>query len=594
MILNEKSPLTVKVKSQKAELFFLQKTEATEISNRYSNIWKRIVNRSLHNMKQIKNLIRKKILFFVENNNIQIDPELKKQYLIDEIKSLNIKNKNKSSKYIETILEEDENTIRNKNQSDISENNKSQKEKKKLKKVCFEKKLSGKNEGILKDKSLISEKSQEGEKQTLKGSKKKSGFKNEEINHKLKEENKHQKEIKYLNLNKFIEREKENINNYFDNEKINDEILYNNEFIIDIKETEIKMNNYDNNSNFFYSKANTKVEDNKNNEIFTTHHNHSSNINKLFKRRKKEKRNRNHNHTKKPYDKISTKSLSNDKLRLNINNKENTKSYTKNYSFSNLDTNRSSSFTINSIYDNINQISKYKYHQDSDLREKTKMFILKEINKEHKISNTHIYKKKNNSVLDIKANMILFNKTIIKKKSEHLPTTIIFNNIGYNTPRKPSKVKFNFSTEIEHKKKFSKSSKRINEYYNIQKDGTNKEYKKVYSMVNSNKKNISIKKKPIRKYESTGGKNVTFFNKIKRLKTLIKDKDNIEEENDKENKVIKLNYNKLISKNIEKNRQNLNNPEEYFEGFFNDIILKKQGNSLLDENNIKKRSSLGY
>ena len=118
MILNEKSPLTVKVKSQKAELFFLQKTEATEISNRYSNIWKRIVNRSLHNMKQIKNLIRKKILFFVENNNIQIDPELKKQYLIDEIKSLNIKNKNKSSKYIETILEEDENTIRNKNQSD--------------------------------------------------------------------------------------------------------------------------------------------------------------------------------------------------------------------------------------------------------------------------------------------------------------------------------------------------------------------------------------------------------------------------------------------------------------------------------------------
>ena len=54
MILNEKSPLAIKVRSKKAELFFLQKTEATEISNRYSNIWKRIVNRSLHNMKQIK------------------------------------------------------------------------------------------------------------------------------------------------------------------------------------------------------------------------------------------------------------------------------------------------------------------------------------------------------------------------------------------------------------------------------------------------------------------------------------------------------------------------------------------------------------
>ena len=65
MILNEKSPVAVKVKSKKAELFFLQKTEATEISNRYSNIWKRIVNRSLHNMKQIKNLIRKKVFFYI-------------------------------------------------------------------------------------------------------------------------------------------------------------------------------------------------------------------------------------------------------------------------------------------------------------------------------------------------------------------------------------------------------------------------------------------------------------------------------------------------------------------------------------------------
>jgi hypothetical protein len=38
MILNERSPLTVKVKSKKAELFFLQKTDATEISNKYTNI----------------------------------------------------------------------------------------------------------------------------------------------------------------------------------------------------------------------------------------------------------------------------------------------------------------------------------------------------------------------------------------------------------------------------------------------------------------------------------------------------------------------------------------------------------------------------
>ena len=80
MILNEKSPVAVKVKSKKAELFFLQKTEATEISNRYSNIWKRIVNRSLHNMKQIKNLIRKKVFLYIESNNIEIDKEFREKY----------------------------------------------------------------------------------------------------------------------------------------------------------------------------------------------------------------------------------------------------------------------------------------------------------------------------------------------------------------------------------------------------------------------------------------------------------------------------------------------------------------------------------
>ena len=78
MILNERSPLTVKVKSKKAELFFLQKTDATEISNKYPNIWKRIVHKSLYNMKQIKQLIKKKIIIFCDLNGILISQELRK------------------------------------------------------------------------------------------------------------------------------------------------------------------------------------------------------------------------------------------------------------------------------------------------------------------------------------------------------------------------------------------------------------------------------------------------------------------------------------------------------------------------------------
>jgi hypothetical protein len=124
MILNEKSPVAVKVKSKKAELFFLQKTEATEISNRYSNIWKRIVNRSLHNMKQIKNLIRKKVFLFIETYNIEINPELKEKYSSREQSNVQntiyINKKFKNSENIETIIEEDESI---KSQSAKSEKN---------------------------------------------------------------------------------------------------------------------------------------------------------------------------------------------------------------------------------------------------------------------------------------------------------------------------------------------------------------------------------------------------------------------------------------------------------------------------------------
>ena len=64
MILNEKSPVTIKVRTKNAELLFLQKTDATEISNVYPNIWKRIVNKSLFNMKQIKNMAKKKVILY--------------------------------------------------------------------------------------------------------------------------------------------------------------------------------------------------------------------------------------------------------------------------------------------------------------------------------------------------------------------------------------------------------------------------------------------------------------------------------------------------------------------------------------------------
>ena len=112
-------PVAVKVKSKKAELFFLQKTEATEIFNRYSNIWKRIVNRSLHIMKQIKNLIRKKVLLYIESNNIKMDDELQDYNLIEEGYKISYNSsekikKNNSPTSIDTIIEEKSNVDKSK------------------------------------------------------------------------------------------------------------------------------------------------------------------------------------------------------------------------------------------------------------------------------------------------------------------------------------------------------------------------------------------------------------------------------------------------------------------------------------------------
>ena len=59
MFLNQRSRLCLKVKSKKAELFFLNKSDAINISTIYPQYWKKINKKSLFNMEQIKRLINK-------------------------------------------------------------------------------------------------------------------------------------------------------------------------------------------------------------------------------------------------------------------------------------------------------------------------------------------------------------------------------------------------------------------------------------------------------------------------------------------------------------------------------------------------------
>ena len=64
MFSNERSPLCAIVKSRKAELFYLKKADALEISQSYPQICQKIIKKSLFNMQQIRRLMTKVIKIF--------------------------------------------------------------------------------------------------------------------------------------------------------------------------------------------------------------------------------------------------------------------------------------------------------------------------------------------------------------------------------------------------------------------------------------------------------------------------------------------------------------------------------------------------
>ena len=70
MFLNQRSPLTLRVKSKKSELFFLNKTDAIDISTSYPTIWQKINVKSLFNYEQIKRLMNKILKIFKNSHGL--------------------------------------------------------------------------------------------------------------------------------------------------------------------------------------------------------------------------------------------------------------------------------------------------------------------------------------------------------------------------------------------------------------------------------------------------------------------------------------------------------------------------------------------
>ncbi len=113
MFLNQRSPLCLKVKSKKAELFYLNKADALDISTSYPQYWKKINRKSLFNMEQIKRLMNRVIKIFRGINGMFISPlKVEKNTGTGLTQTIDIlENEESDLKSIPTISEESENNV---------------------------------------------------------------------------------------------------------------------------------------------------------------------------------------------------------------------------------------------------------------------------------------------------------------------------------------------------------------------------------------------------------------------------------------------------------------------------------------------------
>jgi hypothetical protein len=98
MLLDKPCPLSLRVKSKKVDLFLLRKKDASNIRKDYPNIWKRIDDKALHNMKSIKSLTKKIVNRYCKFNGIiqEKDIEQRSDHLFGYNDPVNEPNKEKS------------------------------------------------------------------------------------------------------------------------------------------------------------------------------------------------------------------------------------------------------------------------------------------------------------------------------------------------------------------------------------------------------------------------------------------------------------------------------------------------------------------
>ena len=352
-----------------------------------------------------------------------------------------------------------------------------------------------------------------------------------------------------------IKSSKYNNNSLISNSKLNSNKENNNSLMDDSKIN----NNKENNNNDREKEKDNELDKNENESNFDfivndeIHSNESFNI-KIYD---DEKPKSNQNNIQKIIpDNIYINNLNINYLGMPLEKKDENPKKIEKKIFKDLEISSNSTLEINSSYENINEITANKYINYYEFRKEIKEFLI-EKSKQYdtkKAFNKYMFKSKPMTNKFLKAN----NNSRIYKSSISNNKFLLFNKKSFDRQdksiRKTSTNKMNNKFSYESFQNFQnilmKSEKYNNKLLKINSSNTF-DLSELKSMEDANE--------PI---NDTGNNNFNF----KRKKNLIKSVDT--------KKKRKLNELDIITSNIQKTSQNLNQPSEFYAGLFSNLISK--------------------
>ena len=518
MFLNKKSPLYVRVKSRIVDLLFLKKLDAISISDRYPDVWKNVMKKPLENSKIISNLTLKTLSIFCNLNGIKT-------------KLFRKRNKNKifPKYYLKPLINKKKyNSFKRKtlNKEEFEE------------KINFTKKSDNfniKNLFESKIKQVNRNNNNENSDFTFHNNKNKNDNSNIESKNKIQSTyKKNKKDIYKIFVSNYEDKEHSQANNSYQNDS-KDKSFYNNKNI----------NNKENNIQSIDMAVNDEIlpEEDFNIQLYEDEK-PKGNLNNLQKIIP---------------DNIYINNLNINYLGMVSEQKKDSSKKKEKKLFDNLSISSISTLTFHSSYENIDEITSHKYISNYELRTETKNFLLEKC----RIINNKIEKSAN-----IYKNKIFFSKYLNTKKysknfskNSRIYNSSIHNNIDNFKAKhlEVGHIRKTCTNELKNRLSYETLSNFQNLINKSEKSINNKLLKTLSS---NSLVSVSLLKSNYDKSFDTLNENDN--NEIKKKKI----------SNNKVKKRHKLKELDIISTNIQKSSQNLNNPDLFYAGLFNNLINK--------------------